>query len=98
MTKEDINKIAKEYAEWLAQWFPEMKERNKYRDKMSQAKNVIRLIQRDYIIVPKSKVREIFAIAQEQKKSEDEHTALAGYERAVQMMFLFGKDFLKKGE
>lgn len=59
LTPEEIKKIAREYADGLAKWFPELNERNKYRDKVAQAGNVIRLILRDYCIVPKSKAREL---------------------------------------
>ena len=107
MTDEDINKIAKEYADWLARWFPEIKERNKYRDKMSQAKNVIRLILRDYAIVPKEFIRKEY---EEAHKTHDVYTSAtcinemesraidhaAG--RMYELTSLFGRDFFEKGE
>lgn len=53
MTEKEIEAISNEYAEMIACFFPEYKEKHKFRDKKSQAKNVLRLIMQRYIILPK---------------------------------------------
>lgn len=53
MTQEEINKVAQEYAEEMAELFPELKEKRKYRDKIAQAGNVINLLLRNYNVTPK---------------------------------------------
>lgn len=53
MTQEEINKVAQEYAEAMAKWFPELKEKHKYRNTISQAKNVIYILLSNYVVYPK---------------------------------------------
>lgn len=53
MTQEEINKVAQEYAKAMAKLFPELKEKRKYRDQISQAKNVINILLSNYVVFPK---------------------------------------------
>ena len=55
MKESEITALAREYADMLKHLFPDMPEHT-YRDKMSQAKNVVNIIMRRYCLVEKSKV------------------------------------------
>lgn len=58
MSDSEITALAREYADMLKHLFPDMPEHT-YRDKMSQAKNVINIIMRRYCLVEKSKMQEL---------------------------------------
>lgn len=57
MTDPEITALAREYADMLKHLFPDMPEHT-YRDKMSQAKNVINIIMRRYCLVEKERVKD----------------------------------------
>lgn len=57
MKESEITALAREYADMLKHLFPDMPEHT-YRDKMSQAKNVVNIIMRRYCLVEKSKIQE----------------------------------------
>ena len=59
MTDEQINALAREYADLVKRLFPDTSD-HIYRDKIFQAKNVIKLIMRDFCIVEKEKVLELY--------------------------------------
>lgn len=59
MDQKEIKKIAQEYADMMADLFPEVKEKRKYRDKLAQAENVIRLLLRNYDVTPKITTRQL---------------------------------------
>lgn len=58
MADDQITALAREYADMLKHLFPDMPEHT-YRDKMSQAKNVINIIMRRFCLVEKSKIEEL---------------------------------------
>lgn len=55
INNDQINDLARKYADMLKHLFPDMPEHT-YRDKMSQARNVINIIKRDFCIVEKGKL------------------------------------------
>lgn len=57
MKSEEITTLAREYADMLKHLFPDMP-KHTYRDKMSQAKNVINIIMRRYCLVEKERVKD----------------------------------------
>lgn len=58
MNDDQITALAREYADMLKHLFPDMPEHT-YRDKMSQAKNVINIIMRRFCLVEKDKLQEL---------------------------------------
>lgn len=61
MKESEITALAREYADMLKHLFPDMPEHT-YRDKMSQAKNVVNIIMRRYCLVEKSKIKEVWSM------------------------------------
>lgn len=72
MTQEEITALAREYADMLKHLFPDMPEHT-YRDKMSQAKNVIGIIMRRYCLVEKEAVRKEYQETCERETYATEH-------------------------
>lgn len=82
MKPEQITALAREYADGLKHLFPDMPEHT-YRDKMAQARNVIRLIQRDYCLVEKEGLKKKYAELESEwmmAKGTDVYTALTKLE------------------
>ena len=61
MKESEITALPREYADMLKHLFPDMPEHT-YRDKMSQAKNVVNIIMRRYCLVEKSKIKEVWSM------------------------------------
>lgn len=53
MDYNEIKSISQEYAEMMAKYYPEIREKTKFRDKMAQAENIIRLLLQKYDVIPK---------------------------------------------
>ena len=72
IANDQITALAREYADMLKHLFPDMPEHT-YRDKMSQAKNVINIIMRRYFLVEKEAVRKEYQETCERETYATEH-------------------------
>lgn len=101
-TPEEIKKIASEYGESEANCFdydmysnPDFRHKLKAKSEANKAKAVLEWLSRDYCIVPKSKVKEMYEKSKTMIRSNSIIDQDCGIVRNSLMDYLFGKSLFE---